>query len=274
MKKRISITLDEKILKKVDELVNGLRIRSRSDAIEKLLERQIGKRKYAVILAGGNPERLIIKGTKIFRPLVKIKNFYLIEDIVLKCRDAGFENVLIPGFPSILSKIYEVLGDGRKYNVRITYVEEERELGSAKTLELTKDYIESDFLLLPCDQWMDFDLKEFYDFHLAMGGIATLAIHTRTTFDWKMGVVSLKGYRIVEYDEMPRTPKTRLVSTFTCFMKPEIFEYIPPGNVKWSLQENVFPRLAKEGKLIGYPILGNWVNVHSLKDVEKVKSLL
>ena len=57
-------------------------------------------------------------------------------------------------------------------------------------------------------------------------------------------------------------------------MRPEIFNYIPPGDVHWSLQEDVFPRLAKEGKLIGYPIMGNWINVHTKEDVEKVKSLI
>jgi NDP-sugar pyrophosphorylase family protein len=49
---------------------------------------------------------------------------------------------------------------------------------------------------------------------------------------------------------------------------------IPPLEIYWSLQKDLFPKFAKEGKLIGYPISGNWVNVHSKEDVEKVKSLL
>ena len=56
-------------------------------------------------------------------------------------------------------------------------------------------------------------------------------------------------------------------------MKREIFKYIIPGEATWSLQQNVFPKLAKEGKLIGYQIAGNWVNVHTKQDVEKIISM-
>jgi len=56
-------------------------------------------------------------------------------------------------------------------------------------------------------------------------------------------------------------------------MKPDVFNFIPPGEVYWSLQEHLFPKLARGGKLIGYPVAGNWVNVHSKGDVKKVVEL-
>jgi NDP-sugar pyrophosphorylase family protein len=274
MKKRISITLDEKLIKQIDLIIDEVNVRSRSEAIEKLIKERIVERKTAVILAGGNPEKLFIKELNVYRPLVNIGRKKLIEDILLKCREAGFVNIIIVGFASLISKLYEVLGSGEKYGVNLTYVEESKELGSAKTLELAKKYLKSDFLFLPCDHWFDFDLKKLYEFHLMHNGTVTLAIHARTAFDWKTSVVVLDGYRIVDYEEFPKKPKTHLISIFIGVVKPEIFNYIPPGEIYWSLQKDLFPKFAKEGKLIGYPISGNWVNVHSKEDVEKVKSLI
>lgn len=273
MKGRISLTLDKEILKEVDSLIDGIIIRSRSDAIEKLLKEQITYKKTAVILAGGRPENLFIKELNTYRPLVNIGNKKLIEDIVMKCRGSGFSRIIIIGFPILISKIYEVLGDGKKYNVNIEYIEEDKELGSAKTLELAKDRLKTDFLFLPCDHWFDFDLKKLQEFHLLHNGIVTLGIHSRTSFYWKTSVVVLDGYKIVEYEEYPKKPKTHLISIFIGFMKKDVFDYIPIGNLRWSLQENIFPRLAKEGKLVGYPIAGNWINVHTKKDLENVIKL-
>lgn len=208
-----------------------------------------------------------------YRPLVKIRKNTLIEETILNCRKAGFDNVIIIGFASLIARLYEVLGDGTKYGVGITYVEEKKELGSAKTLELAKNYLKNDFLFLPCDFYFDFDIKKLLEFHRSHNGIVTLGIHAGTSYDWRKGIVQMDGYKIIDYEEKPKKPKTHLVAVFIGFMKPEIFDHIPPGEVFWSLQENVFPKLAKEGKLVGYPIAGNWVNIHTKEDLKKALEL-
>ena len=117
MKERVSLSIDSKIIEEVDSLVDGVIVRSRSDAVEKILKEHVIDRKSAVILVGGNPEKLFIKELGTYRPLVKVGKKRLIEDILLKCREAGFVNILIIGFSSIISKLYEVLGNGNKYGV-------------------------------------------------------------------------------------------------------------------------------------------------------------
>jgi NDP-sugar pyrophosphorylase family protein len=273
MKIRVSLSLDEEVLKEIDSEVDGINIRSRSDAAEKMFRAQLAGRKKAVILCGGRPEKLFIPELKTYRPLVSIGKTTLIEYIVSKCREIGFKDVIIIGSSTIVSKIYEVLVSGGNFGVNITYVEEQKELGSAKTLELAKNYLNSDFLFLPCDHYFDFDLKDLYEFHMFHKGTVTLGIHTRTSFDWKSGIVEMNGYKIVDFEEHPKKPKTHLSSIFIGFMKKDIFDNIPPGDVYWSLQENIFPKLAKAGKLVGYPIAGNWVNIHSKEDVEKARNM-
>jgi len=273
MKERVSITLDSKIVNEIDSLVDGIIIRSRSNAIEKVLKEHLVERKIAVILAGGNPDKIFIKELECYRPLVKLGKVRLIEDIISKCRSAGFTNIIIVGFPIVISRLYETLGNGEKYDVDIVYVEENKELGTAKTLEHARKYLKTDFLFLPCDHWFDFDFKKLYEFHLTNNGVVTLAVHTRTSFNWKTSIVEMDGYDIINYEEFPKKPKTHLVSMLTGFMKPEIFDFIPPGEVYWSLQEHIFPKLAKMNKLVGYPIAGKWVNVHNIDDIKKIDTI-
>lgn len=270
MKNRISLTLDGQIVKEVDGMVDGVIVRSRSNAVEKILKEHLMERKTAVILAGGNPERLFMREFDSYRPLIKIGKMRLIEDVIMKCRKAGFNNIVVVAFPIVISRLYETLGNGEKYDVSIIYVEESKELGTAKTLEHARKYLKTDFLFLPCDHWFDFDLGKLYEFHLAHGGLATLAVHSQTSFDWKTSIVEMDGYNIIDYEEFPKTPKTHLVSMLIGFMKPDIFNFVPPGEVYWSLQEHIFPKLAENGKLVGYPIAGKWVNVHKPSDVKKI----
>src|SRR5438093_12250441 len=106
MKRRISLTLDENLMPSLDKLVDGLIIRSRSHAVEKILREHLLENKTAVILAGGDPNKLFIAGTDTFRPFVDIDGTLLIEYILSKFRTSGFSNIVIVGFPLIISNIY------------------------------------------------------------------------------------------------------------------------------------------------------------------------
>mgnify|MGYP001185314162 CR=1 FL=1 len=58
MKNKISITIDIKTLNKVDSIVDNVYIRNRSQAIEHLIDNALGENRTAVILSGGDIEKL------------------------------------------------------------------------------------------------------------------------------------------------------------------------------------------------------------------------
>lgn len=271
-KTRVSLSLSRELLNILDSYVDGIIVKSRSEAVERYLREHLSDKRTAVFLAGGKNRDVTLVGSKELRPLVDIGGKTLIEDNIDRCRKAGYTNILFVSSSYLISRVYEVLGDGKKYGVSIEYVEDLKPLGTAKTLERVKDYLKSDFLFLPCDHYFEFDLKRMRDFHISNGAVGTIAIHAKTKFDPKrFGVVEMEGPIITHVEEHPKDPKSNLVGVFIGFLKPEIFDYIPPGDIRWSLQEDVFPKLAKEGKMCGYPVPGNWINVHDLKDVEKVR---
>lgn len=271
MKQKLSITLEKGLLKEAESLIDGLNIRNTSQAIEFLLRRSLQDKKTAVILAGGDPKKLMVDG--VYRPLMSISGKTLIERNIEAIRKV-FKNIIIVGQAPVITELFKVLGDGSALNVNITYLEEKETLGSAKTLEVAKKMINSTFLFLPCDHYFDFDVGELMKFHLAQESVVTLSVFNKTNFDWPVAIVEMDGYRITGYDEHPKKPKTHLRSMLIGIAEPSIFNHIPSGVLTWSLQENVFPKLAGNGLMCGYPISGNWVNIRSRKDVELIKKLL
>lgn len=278
-KKRITISISPDIVKHVKKMVDDGYMRSRSDAIEKILREYLSQMKQAVILAGGSPERMYLKEQGTYSPLVQINGRTLIEDTILKCARSGINDIIIIGFKEINTQLFNVMSNGEALGVSIKYVEEKKPLGVAKSIEAARTHLKTDFLMIPGDCYLNFDLLKLHKFHLLHGGIATLAIYSRTDFyypehEFWRGIVEMTGANIEVYEEMQEKAKTHLLSTLIGYFSPEIFNYIPAGDIPCSLQEEVFPKLAEEHQLYGFLFRGDWVNVHRQEDVELVRKLV
>ncbi len=275
MKTRVSISISKNVLEKLDREIDNINTFSRSEAIEKLVEKHVSEKKKCVILAGGDPRKLYSQELKCYRPLANIKGKPLIQDITEKAKKAGYEELLIIGSKEVLSAIYNAIGDGKAYGAAIEYLEEKEQLGSGKTLSLAKAYIKNTFLFLPCDHYFEINLDEVEDYHKKNKGTATLVIYSGTAHEWKKSsIVSLEGNHITKYIEKPKYVETHLTSILIGFAEPDIFSFIPEGKITWSLQENIFAELAKKKKLIGYIYSGNWRNIHSKKDIDELNGLI
>lgn len=269
MKKRISMTISEEVLKKLDVIVDGINVRSRSEAIESIVGRFLETNKIAVFLGGGDIEKLKTTGT--FKPLIKIRGKPLIVHNIEQLKNAGFKKIYFVANGHLIGECFKILGNGSSYGVEINYIEEKKPLGNAKTLQLVENHVKSPFLVLPIDNYFDFDLSYLSKVHSMHDAVVTLAIQSTRESLSDLGVVEMVGDQIIGYEEKPKNPRTFLTSAFISMCDPKIFDYIPKGNVKWILQTDIFPRLIKERKLYGCMISGTAVNIHSEKDLDKIK---
>ena len=83
MKQRISLTIEKGILKNVDSMVDGSKIKNRSHAVELLLSKSLGDHvpRRAVILAGGKGTRLRPLTYEIPKALIPVHGRTLTEHI-------------------------------------------------------------------------------------------------------------------------------------------------------------------------------------------------
>jgi NDP-sugar pyrophosphorylase family protein len=269
---RVSLSLRKDLIDKIDRNIDKLVIKSRSDAVEQIIEKHL-ESKVCVILAGGDPKYLWINEFKTYRPLVIIKHRALIEDIILKAKGFNYNNFIIVGSKELNTRIFELLGNGEKLNCNIKYVEENHHGDTANSLNLVKDQIKNTFLFLPSDHYFDFDLKKLEQIHKINNFVATLAIYGGIKYDNnRSAIVELDGNEVINYWDTPKQDKTLLTSTMIGFAEPEIFDYIE--NKKTSLHNDVFPKLSRNKKLGGALLSTKFVNVHTKKDIETVKNLV
>jgi|TARA_Y100000031_G_scaffold98303_1_gene107672 uncharacterized protein (TIGR00266 family) len=234
-------------------------------AYEPSVDFDLTEKKKCVILAGGKAANLFDDGE--YRPLFKGKTGTLIEDIISKVHKAGYGDILIVGSKEVLSAIYKIVGEDSS-GCAIEYVEEKQHLGTAKTLQLVRQKIKGTFLFVPCDHYFELDLKDMEEYHKRNHGEVTLAVYSGTKYAWsKSSIVELEGNRIKTYEENPKENKTFLTSLLIGIAEPEMFDHIPLAQITYSLQEDVFPEIAKDGNLIGYVFSGKWKNVHDKKDI-------
>lgn len=273
MKKvRISMTISPDLLRKIDATVDGSGVRSRSEAIENALSKFVETSKTAVFLGGGDTERLMVGGT--FKPLLKIGSKTLIEHNMEMLKKAGFRRIHFIGKAEIVGECFKLLGSGQRYGVKIEYLEEQKTLGNAKTLQMAEPLLKSSFLVLPVDNFFDFDLNYLSAAHAQNDDVATLAVQSGRGTRMDLGAVEMIGSRIISYEENPKSPKTFLTATFIGMYSPGIFDYIPRGKVKWVLQTDVFPKLIKEGKISGCIVPGFYMNIKDGSDLDSVEAFI
>ncbi len=261
---RLTITLKKDLLPLVDEVIDGTRIRNRSHAIEYLLSQNLKPQsKKALILAAGRGVNMRPFTYEIPKTLLPVKGKPILEYSIEMLRDNGFNDIYIL-IGHLGDKIVSHFGDGSRFGVKITYLKERKELGTAAPLRQAKQYLgRAPFLMLYGDVLIDINLKDFVEFHRAHNGVGTIAV-TSSDQPHDFGVVKLHGNKIAKFTEKPEKGKrlSHFIDAGLFMLTPEIFKKLSKSGYSM-LEKDVFPALAKEGKLFGYPFDGDWFDVGS-----------
>ncbi|MFH1133833.1 MAG: sugar phosphate nucleotidyltransferase [Nanoarchaeota archaeon] len=263
MKGKISITLNERVLRDIDGSIDGLYVRNRSQAIERLVLQGLGERKTAVILAGGPVEDLRVGAG--FAPTTRVGKMTVVELAAKKLRESGFRHLVIVARHPVLTAIFSVLGDGAGFGISVTYVEEKASEGTADSLRLLRGRLSGSFLVVYSDiLFPRISLEALWADHRRQGGIATIMLTTSAKPSEK-GTVVMEGNKVLSFIQKPRVSDVYLVFSPIFCASDEIFD--EPGS---SLERQVFPQLAKKGLLFGHLSSQKESHVHSSEDVRRL----
>ena len=264
-KTKISITINEKTLQDIDSIIDNIYIRNRSQAIEHLVKNALGENKSAVILLGGNEERLKTSKDE-YRCTAKIKNNAVIELAIKKLRENNFKTIFIVARHNFLTRLFEMLRDGTDYGVKINYIEEKSSNGTADSLRLLKGRINTNFLAVYGDVIFNkINIDELWNDHIKQNAVATIMLTTSSKPSEK-GTVKVEGNEVLDFTQKPKKSDIYLVFSPIFVAEPQIFEYSGA-----SLEFNVFPELAEKGLLNGHLSSEKEIHIHSKKDLERLK---
>ena len=266
---RVTISIRRDLLERVDNLIDGLTIRSRSQAIEFLLSKFLGEKiSVALVLAGGKPKDIKIGNTTKF--LAKLGDKTLLEKVLEHLHGFGINNFLVYADYKSDELIEHFEQLSLNYSVR--FITGKRATGTVEPLLKAKRFLKSTFMLAYGDTICRLNFDDMYRFHKSNNSIATLAL-TSVDKPKQYGVAIVEGAKIKGFVEKPRADVgSYLVNAGYFIFEPEFFTYIRRADK--SLEKHVLPRLAAQGKLFAYPFQGLYLNVNTKADLERAKVLL
>jgi mannose-1-phosphate guanylyltransferase len=230
----------------------------------------------ALILAGGFGTRL--RPLSCTRPkiLFPILNKPLLQWTFERLARNGIKEVILAvnKQTELLIKQYRI----RKSGLHIIYSLDppKMQLGTGGPIKKAEKLIghDSPFLVLNGDIFADVNYTEILKDHDENKAVATIALH-EVEDPSRFGVTELDGKRIKRFIEKPRREEapTNLINAGVYVLSPKIFDYIPNGRMV-SLEREIFPKLAEEGKLCGYVFNGLWSDVGKPEDYMEINRIL
>jgi len=262
MKERITITLDKNLISQIDKRIDGIGIKNRSQEIELLLAEALGTNipSKAVLLVGGRGSRLRPLTDKKPKAMLEVQGKTITEYLFDLLKKYGIRDVVLcVGY--LKDKLKEHFGDGANIGMNITYVEENEPLGTAGPLKLAKKHLKDSFIVSNGDELKNINIPRMFRLHKRKNALATIAL---TTVDnpSHYGVAKLDGSRIIEFVEKPNNPPSNLINAGFYILEPEVIDMIPDGFSM--LEKDVFPKLAKMGRLRGFPFAGQWFDIGNI----------
>ncbi len=271
MKKRLTITLDEDLLKKIDASVDGVNIRNRSHAIEHLLDASLLHiaPKKAVLFAGGR--KVEVDGRLLYSPMIPINGMPIMAHVLNELKRNGITDVLVTiGKGS--DDIVEYFGDGSSFGLKINYIREDAPRGTEGALELVNGLVGREpFFALNSDHIFRLDMADMYLQHASTKAMATIALTTSIS-ESRMGVTRLDGFKITSFSEKPQKGEAKIVNAGIYLFDPAVLGLLTPSAERIMLEQSLFPMLANSGRLFGYVFSTPWYSIDNLDDIKKSKA--
>ncbi|ABW01830.1 Nucleotidyl transferase [Caldivirga maquilingensis IC-167] len=217
---------------------------------------------FAVILAGGFGKRLRPLTDDRPKPLVEVAGRPILAWQIDWLREQGVTDIILAvGY--LGGKIFDYIGDGSQFGVRVYYSVEREPLGTGGAVRNALKYINDDgFIVVNGDVITNLRIGKLMD-SLQRGVIGAIAL---TPLKSPYGIVQVDedGF-ILNFQEKPQLPY--LINAGVYALRTSIRDYLPE---KGDIEVYTFPRLAKDKKLIG--ITYNdvyWKSIDTLKDLEE-----
>jgi len=208
--------------------------------------------KQAVILAAGEGQRL--RPFTVTKPkvMLSIAGKPILQYVVESLAQNGIRNiVLVVGYKK--EQVFDYLGSGERFDVDITYVTQERQLGTAHALAQAKAIVENEFLVLPGDNLIEADtIAQF----AAIKPEAVLV--KRVDNPLRYGVVIIDQGMVKNIVEKPKEAKSNIINTGIYAFTTEIFSFI---EAELDIPEALNNMLAQGKPINAQETDGTWLDV-------------
>ena len=175
-----------------------------------------------VIMAGGKGTRLRPYTENCPKPMILINGKPILETLIAQCAQAGFTNIVL-SVNYLKEQIIQYFGDGSKFGVNISYLQEDKPLGTAGSLSLLPN-LNHPLLVMNGDVLTKLNFKDLLDFHNQHNSSATLCVREHK-IDIPFGVVEYHETSLTGFKEKPSL--VFKVNAGIYVVSPDMLSYLP-----------------------------------------------
>ena len=222
------------------------------------------------MLAGGMGTRLKSRFGELPKPLAPLGGRPLLERQLEWLAGHGVRDVVLcVGIGA--EQVRATLGDGARLGVRLRYSAEDEPLGTAGALRLAREHLAGPALVLNGDTLAPGDPWALERARWETGALGAVALFRVADASSRGRVESVAGGRIarfLEKDAAHRGPAW--VNGGLYAFAPHVWRYIPAAGAV-SLEREVLPRIAAEGRLQGVEVAGEFWDIGTPEDWERAE---
>ncbi|HKZ93213.1 MAG TPA: mannose-1-phosphate guanyltransferase [Candidatus Bathyarchaeia archaeon] len=216
----------------------------------------------AVVMAGGEGTRLRPLTTNRAKPMVPVVNKPMLEHTLDLLKQHAFKDVVLT-LHYLPEAVHDYFQDGDDFGVKLTYLIEEKPLGTAGGVKNAERYLDGTFVVFSGDVLTDINLSKALSFHKQSGAIATIVL-TRVSNPTDYGIViTEKNGRIKRFLEKPGWGEvfSDTINSGIYILEPEILKHVRT-DMEFDFSKNLFPALLELGEpLYGYASDGYWCDI-------------
>lgn len=224
----------------------------------------------AIILAGGKGERLEPLTLEMPKVLIPFRGRTLLDQVI----DLYFKYNVYEIWFALGHKWQQIKEKFPTHPI----ITENTPRGTGGWLNIIKSIPESrklfteSFYVNNGDNLLNVDLQKMMEHHKRTNAVATIAC-VKSDDIREYGSVGIKTDFITHFKEKQHSPKPKkgYINSGYYIFSPEIFDYVPETDGPVSLELDVFPKIAKAGKLAAFVTDGQWFDSGTM---ERYKSAL
>ena len=222
----------------------------------------------AVIMAGGKGERLRPLTLTTPKPLLKVGDKCIIDYNVDALISYGMENISVT-----VNYLGEQLVDHykeKRNNIQVRCVREPNFLGTMGSVKFVDSFVNNTVLVMNSDLFTNIDYEDFY-LHFMENDADMSVAAVPYSVNVPYGIFELTGRDIQGVKEKPTYNYYANAGIY--LIKKKLLDLIP-DNVFYNATDFIDTLIAKQHKVIRYPLTGYWIDIGKHEDYQKAQELV
>ena len=219
----------------------------------------------AVVMAGGYGTRLRPLTEDMPKPMLPVGDRPLMEIIIQQLQETGIKDVKVT-LHHQAEKITEYFGDGRRFGVDITYLNEENLLVTAGALAMLEPP-DATTLVINGDVLTQVNLREMLAYHNEYQADVTMAVHKHEV-QVPFGVVESNGPFVRSLTEKPQFDY--FINAGIYMLEPPMIALVPKGD-RFDMTDLIQMALAQERPVAAFPVHEYWIDIGQHADYQQAQ---